>query len=349
MGFKKRLLYSICIISLILVGSVLERYNYDKNSHINSHSNQVSKDITKLKTNGEVLINRVYNFTVNKPYHNYTDLFFQEHYNYYIFVQIVSPHECTIRINLKDPEDDNYALFYRHMKQSDGILEIPFGASLTGNHSVSIYIDTSYNLNIYVRIEKGSKCLHDILSPEQIGNLIQYNVSKFQNSSIQIDHAFLETNVLYKFFFGRVSAISIDHDNNLTYRYSLLDDQDISFSINWKNDQLEGIGGVSAYEFGTASEGIYTTNLSINCEVKYVNIVYAIVYDHKIANIVDETNSTTGNNSTNNNDFFNELASLPEEWLIGTTIFIGCAMAILTVMLVNNRRRNAVGLNLKEK
>ena len=344
MDIKKTNIYLFLIASLILIATVSEFYNNDLINSNNPFSNQDIENPLNPKTSGEVLIDKVYSFTVESPYHNFTNLSFQAGYNYYMFLQIVTPHECTVRINLRDPDGDMYDLFCKFMKQSDGISEIPFGTTLTGNHNISIYIETSLNLNIYVIIEKGIKCLYEVLSPTQLGNLIQYDVIKFQDSSIQIDYALLETDVVYNFYFSRVSAISVEDDNNVSYVFSLLDDQSISFSINWKNDQLEGIGGVTVYDFGTASGGIYTTNLTINCKVDYVNIVYAIVFDHRIGSGIDE-------NTTNpeDGDGINDLASLPEEWMIGTTVFIGCTMAILSVMLVNNRKKNTVGLNLKEK
>ena len=339
MDFNKRSLYFFIITSLIFVASVVGYSNIDRNHH----SNHDSEYPMNPKVNGEILIDKVYTFSIDTPYINLTNLSFQAKFNYYIYIQIVSPHECTVRIKLKDPDGDEYDLFCKYMSQSDGISEVPFGTTLTGEHDISIYLETSHNLNIHVRIERGVNCLHDVLSPNQLGNLIQYDVIKFQDSSIQLDYALLETDAVYKFYFSRVSAISIEYDNNVSYSYSILDDQGMSFSINWKNDQLEGISGVSMYEFGTASAGIYTTNLSINCNVNQVNIAYAIIFDHVIGGAIENTTPPGDGN------IFNELASLPEEWVIGTAIFIGCTMAILSVMLVNNRKKNTVGLNLKDK
>jgi hypothetical protein len=339
MDFNKRNLYFLVMISLIFMATVAGNSLVDGNNH----TNHDSEYLLNPKTSGEILIDKVYTFSVDAPYINLTNLLFQAKCNYYIYIQIVSPHECTVRINLKDPEGDKYDLFCKYMSQSDGISEVPFGTTLTGEHDISINLVTSYNLNIHVRIERGVNCLYDVLSPTQLGNLIQYDVIKFQDSSIQIDHALLETDAVYKFYFSRVSAISIEYDNNVSYSYSLLDDQGTSFSINWKNDQLEGISGVSMYEFGTASAGIYTTNLSINCNVNQVNIAYAIVFDQLIGGAIENTTTPGDGNS------FSDIASLPEEWVIGTAILIGCTMAILTVLLVNNRKKNTLSLNLKEK
>ena len=298
--------------------------------------------VKNLKSSGDVLIDKVYSISIDNPCLNFTNLSFQAEFNYYLFLQIVSPHECTVRVILNDPEEDSFDLFCKFMKQSDGISEIPFGTSLAGKHAISILLDTSYNLNIYVRIEKGSKCLHDVLSSKQLTNVIQYDVIKFQDSSIQIDYAYLETDSVYKIFFGRVSPISIEYDNNVTYAYSLFDAEGIEYCINWKNESLEGIGLVTVHDFGTASAGIYITNLTINCNVEFVNVAYAIVYDHVIGDGTVENNTNPEDDNTRN-----EIILIPEEWMIGTTIFIGATLAILIVMLVNNRKKNSVSLNIR--
>jgi hypothetical protein len=175
-------------------------------------------------------------------------------------------------------------------------------------------------------------------------------VIKFHNSSVQIDYAILEPEIMYRFYIGRVSAISTEYSNFVGYEYLLLDSQGIIYDFNWKNDSMANIISASVFDFGTATGSIYTTNLTAFCEVNAVNIAYAIEYVGKIGEIIDENITDPENNTEpENTEGFMNLAFLPEEWILGTTIFIGCTMAILTVMLVNNRKKNAVGLNLKEK
>jgi len=195
---------------------------------------------------------------------------------------------------------------------------------------------------VHIVIEKSIKCLYNIISSPS--NLRQYEVIKFHNSSVQIDYAILETDLMYRFYIGRVSAISTEYSNFVSYGYLLLDSQGIIYDCNWKNDSLANIISASVFDFGTATGSIYTTNLTAFYDVNAVNIAYAIEYVGKIGEVIDENNT-----EPENTEGFKNLAFLPEEWIIGTTIFIGCTMAILTVMLVNNRKKNTVSLNLKEK
>ena len=153
----------------------------------------------------------------------FNSLYLEKEYNYYIWIELVTPHNCTIRIRVWDPENKQYNIFESDIffePDYGRYFEIPFGTALSGDYKFEFYVETNQNLNIYIRIEQNVKCLYEKVPPQDIDGLIFYDVKRFSNG-MHIEHdVYLETDTMYKYYIGRVSAISI-LENKLNLRFNV--------------------------------------------------------------------------------------------------------------------------------
>ena len=68
----------------------------------------------KMNAGEDLLFDKIYRFL--EPYDTLlfeNTLPLEKNYNYYISVKIVSPHTCSMEINLWDPEGAQYNIFYK--------------------------------------------------------------------------------------------------------------------------------------------------------------------------------------------------------------------------------------------
>ena len=113
---------------------------------------------------------------------------------------------------------------------------------------------------------------------------------------------------------------------------------------------MADINGVNIFYFGTADEGIYRLKIEIKCDVDYVNIAYNVIEDHQISDVIDVNGTKppekeeSEENALKIEELSNEAVFLPTEWLIGTLIFVGSLMAVVSVMLITNKKKNNVFL-----
>jgi len=108
---------------------------------------------------------------------------------------------------------------------------------------------------------------------------------------------------------------------------------------------MEGIKSLQGFRFGTYRQGVYTVNISIKCEINYVNIGYVVFEDFKKGSgTAQNINDTEPTNKTSGTD---KIFYIPEEWRLGSIIFIGSLLGITTLMVVRHRKRNKVSLNRK--
>ncbi|MHA1491989.1 MAG: hypothetical protein ACTSRI_20335 [Promethearchaeota archaeon] len=277
---------------------------------------------------------------------------------YYISVEIVTPHNCTMKINILDPDDCNFNILDNNMSYYPSGLrafEIPFGTSMSGNHLFNFFVEAVKTLNIHVKIEEGPHCIYNWVAPLENNSFILDDYWRFESGTTIIQEIVLETDVMYYFYIYRTSAITIFEDNIVRMNYFLKDKNQVEFII-YVNEILADIDGFTKFAFGTAVGGVYTLNLTIWCEVDHVNIGQAIVNEYKISEEIpfhDNTTDTSANDTSpeaNNTDPFRDLwnstISLPMEWTIGTLIFVGGTMESLTFLVFTRRKKNAVHLNL---
>ena len=292
----------------------------------------------------ENLVDKVFTFLAPEDTKLFNDLYLQENLNYYVLLEIVTPHNCEINISIIDPELDTYDIFRTeiNISQGDQWFEVPFGTAISGNYTFIFSVITALNLNVYIKIhfDREDRCLYNIMAPEYLNNMELYRVNKFTDGTMMEHNVMLKTDVSYKFYFGRVSAIGGGPiDGEVKVDYDLTDPQDIEFII-YQNKTAEGVGSVLHFNFGTAIGGIYTVKIKIYCRVDVVNIAYAIAEDHSISTINNGTTpDPVPNNGTTSGIFY-----LPTEWTIGFGIFAGGVLGLLVVIGSVRRKRNSVSL-----
>ncbi|MFW9821600.1 MAG: hypothetical protein ACFFE4_01610 [Candidatus Thorarchaeota archaeon] len=267
------------------------------------------------------------------------NLYFDQYFTYYIYVEIVTPHNCSLEITLWDMDLNQYNVFegYLYLEPESGrYYDIPFGTAFAGNYTLEFSTTSIYNVNLYIRIERGPRCLFDKIPMEEYDGIRFYEVTRFSDG-MSINHTItLKSDCLYKFYMERVSAISYSEDNDIRMNYSLYDPNNLEYSIHL-DEVLVPITEIDIIKFGTAVEGEYTISISIDSEVEYSNIAYSITELYKISDEVDP-NQSNPTNSTGNPTF---TVSIPKEWMVGFTVFFGAIIIGLVLMIRQRRDRNA--------
>lgn len=345
MAIKRKEQKHILVIILITVGlSICVVYRLPSYNKVGS--------LFPLKCSGEAprtsetpLIDKVYTILSPSDSISFNNIYLERHFNYLFFVEVVSPHNCSLNVSLWDPENKRYDLFSAEMHyypQSERSYEFPFGTVLSGNYSIVFSITAPKNLNIYIKLEQGAKCLYDIMSAQEVNHNVLYRVTRFSDE-LNIEHNIqCKSDMYYKFYIGRVSAISSLEDNEVRLDYDITDPKSITFEIFF-NETMAVIGDVRKFSFGTAMEGIYTIFIKIYCEIPYINVAYSIIEDYEISNIID------GNETNTTNEPISGYFTLPSEWTIGFIIFAGTLIGILMILINLRRRKNTVYLNLKDR
>jgi len=255
-----------------------------------------------------------------------------------------------MRIRIWDPENSQYNIFESTMfwdPEYGRYFEIPFGTALVGNYTIEFYVETSKNVNILVYIEQGPKCLHDKLGWQDIGKIIFYEVRKFHNEMYVEYELMLTTDTMYKYYFARVSAISIIESNNVYVDINITDAVGTEFEM-YTYGQLQNIDGLNGFPFGTANGGTYTLKFKIYCAVDYVNIALAVVNDYTIGG-ADDPNQTQPIPSNNTNNTPNITVFIPIEWTIGMLVFVGSCVTIPCVFIIYHRKKNDLNMYFKGK
>jgi hypothetical protein len=167
-----------------------------------------------------------------------------------------------------------------------------------------------------------------------------YRVNKFYDGTIVEHDIMLETDVSYKFYLGRVSAIGGNPvSREVGVDYKITDPQNTEFVI-YQNKTAENVGAILHFNFGTANGGIYTVEIRIFCRVDAVNVAYAVAEDHSISTIKNGTTpDPIPSNGTTSGIFY-----MPIEWTISFGIGVGGILGILVVIGSVRRKRNSVRL-----
>lgn len=318
--------------------------------------NGLGSEETPKTSSDVILIDKVYTFL--EPYDSITcdGQFLKAQYNYWVLMEIVTPHNCKINVTIIDPEQDVYDVFgtVYNVSQGDGWFTFPFGTEIAGNYTFIFSVEAELNLNILLKVSydnsEDGKCLYDVLTPQDRAKLNLYNVTKFRDQKIIEHRVFLRTDYCHKFYIGRVSTIA----ENLPSTWGVDSDYDIDdpggipFKI-YANKSLPGVGSVAIFRFGTAVEGFYIVKIVIYCEVEVVNVAYAIVEDHKISTenpcnctipdiVVPEPNNET-DTRTNNETAPQNYYYVPIQWTLGFAVTTGLAVGALIVVGFARKKR----------
>jgi len=316
-------------------------------SQINFNSNE-NIDLTLTDapnaSSEELLVDKVFTFLAPNDIQQFDNLYLYEELNYYILVEIVTPHNCEINVSVVDPDSDVYQIFKTevNISQGDQWFEIPFGTALSGNYTFIFSVIAELNLNVYVKIsfDREDKCLYNIMSPEYIANLKLYQVNKFYDGTEVEHNVMLKTDVSYKFHIGRVSAIGGELiSREVEVYYYLTDPDDIEFTI-YANQTMKNVGEVLHFNFGTAVAGVYTVKIKIICKVDVVNVAYAIAEDFSISTVINGTEPEPDpTNGTIRGYFY-----VPIEWTLGFVVAAGLVVGALVVMGSARKKKSSVSL-----
>lgn len=338
---QKAIIVSFVMISGLSIGILT--FNSRLKGETEHFSNLYPLNTPKTSSE-EVLVDKVFTFLAPEDTKQFKDLYLLEDLNYYVLLEIVTPHNCEINISVIDPDLDTYDIFRTevNISQGDQWFEVPFGTAIPGNYTFIFSVIAALNLNMYIKIhyDREDKCLYDIIAPGYINKMELYQVNKFSDGTIVEHNIMLKTDVSYKFYIGRVSAIGGSSiDGEVGVDYELTDPQDIEFII-YQNKTAEVVGSVLHFNFGTAIGGIYTVKIIIYCRVDVVNMAYAIAEDHSISTINNGTMPDPGpNNGTTKGIFY-----MPMEWIIGFGVCAGGILGLLVVIGSVRRKRNSVSL-----
>lgn len=308
------------------------------------------KQETAPRTSSEEnLVDKVFTFLAPNDTLRFDDYYLFKSINYYILLEIVTPHNCEINVTIIDPMLDVYEVFQTvvNISQDDDWFEIPFGTAVEGNYSFIISVACELNLNIHVKIsfDSADKCLYDMIAPQFLETMKLYQVNKFTNGMVVEHNMDLRTDVSYKFYIGRVSAIGgLTVEDQVRVFYDVTDPDDIEFSV-YQNKTLGSVGTMLHFDFGTAIEGIYSVKIQIYSQVEVVNIAYAISEDYQISTV---NNGTDPNPDPDPDPPTNETLSgyfyVPVEWTLGFGIAAGTVLGILTILGVIKRRKDSLVL-----
>ncbi|MFX1279877.1 MAG: hypothetical protein ACFFA3_10705 [Promethearchaeota archaeon] len=291
----------------------------------------------EVKSSDSEFPDKVYAFLAPSDSLTFEDLYFEKPYTYLIWVEIVTSHNCNLVITVTDPDGKYFDIFEADLTTTHvdtDYHEIPFGCAVTGNHTIEFTTISTYNLNLYIRVEKWIKCLHDKLTATDLQNMIYYDVTRFQDGMIISPPVELKTDYMYWFCFGRVSPIAATISDFVSVNFTLYDPVVIDYII-YTNQTMAPITGLNRIFFGTAIDGLYTMDIGVKSDVNYTNIAYAIIERYRISGIQDP-NQTDPTNSTTPRNIF----KMPVEWTVGLLSFFGVIITAVIVIVVKSKNRN---------
>ncbi|MFX1277698.1 MAG: hypothetical protein ACFFAH_08125 [Promethearchaeota archaeon] len=358
MDIKKLRFFLLLLILLICIIFYTNPFPVNDGKYDNIIIEENNANLTHtnfLKLSDVELPDKVYTFLAPSDTLNF-ELYLEKEYIYTIYIELVTPHNVTMmRIRIWDPNNEQYTIFESEMfydPEFGRYFEVPFGTAISGDYDIQFYTLAPLNFNMHILIEQGPKCLYDKMELQETNNIEFYEVKHFGNGDNVEHDVELETDTMYKFYIGRVSAISITQSNETRANYYIEDPNGVEFEI-YNNEFIAGVDSVNFFSFGTAVAGEYTIKLTVYCNVQNVNIAYAIVKEYEIGEVVD-ANETEPVKETSfleeaEKQLNDEYSSLPFEAVIWTLAFAGIVAGIALVALITHKKRKAVSLYIKKK
>jgi len=166
-------------IALLLLFTFLLLF-FGSSNILNRSSTQKNSDIPAIS--GPDLPDKVYLFQSPQDSLVLEDIALEQYYIYYLYVEIVTPYNCSVKITLWDPEGNQFNIFESDLfnePEGANYYEIPFGTALTGNYDIAFDVIAPENVNVYIRMEKGPRCLFDKIPMEEIDDIELYHVTDF--------------------------------------------------------------------------------------------------------------------------------------------------------------------------
>jgi len=275
----------------------------------------VTSQVDNPKASSEQnLVDKVFTFLAPNDTLQFEDLHLFEKVNYYMLLEIVTPHDCKINVTIVDPVLDVYNVFNTevNISQDDDWFEVPFGTAIAGNYTFIVSVACALTLNLHIKISFDSevKCLYDVISPKFLERMKLYQVNKFTNGMVVEHNTVLKTDVSYKFYLGRVSAIGgFTVENEVRVDYDVTDPDGLEFTIY----QNKTVGSVA----------------------------YAIAEDYQISTI---NNGTDPEPEPSTNETVSGYFYVPMVWTLAFGLSAGGLLAILVVFGAVKRKKDSVSL-----
>ncbi len=324
-----------------------------EDSKINDGVNEDSN--TPQEANLE-LPDKVYAFLAPSDVLTFENIYLQSDYMYYFTIEIVTPHTCTAQILVKDPEDYVYQIFDASLNCNEDYMRsyrIPFGTAQSGDYYFQIDVQSECNLNLYIKMEQGLKCLYDKMNTEESGNLVYYNVNKFYNGKYVEHNVELKSDWMYKYFIGRVSAIKEGDDNEVYVDLEIVDPNSLTYVI-YTDLALNPIDQINTFQYGTATEGVYTLKMTVRCSASCVNLAYAMADIYKISQEIEanDTEKPDEDEKSEELELFTELGNttlLPEGYFTALVVAVVASMVIVVIWVKKQKKKNSIELDLKNR
>jgi hypothetical protein len=83
-------------------------------------------------------------------------------------------------------------------------------------------------------------------------------------------------------------------------------------------------------------------NITIHCNVPCVNIVFAVVERYRIADEIDPNDDPPPPVPGNNTSGIDVI--IPTVWTIGMIVFVGSAVAIPILIIINRKKKNPIAI-----
>jgi len=298
-----------------------------------------------LSAEEDIIVDKVFTFEIGGPSLNFSDTPLLGDFTYFTWIRIVTPHSCNITVRIYDPDEKLFIVYDGTLQQVPYDLsyqEIPFGTAMEGNHTFSFEVESIFNVNIHIKIEKEYKCLEDKISEWDPINFVLYEVTRFNADQTYIIHQFsFQSDYSYKFYIGRVSAegnlSTMDHVD-----LTVFDPNDLPFAV-FLNTSLAGVSEVNSFLFGTSQEGTYSIRIEIYVDVGHenLNVAYAMVNKGVIASGEDPSD-VNGTIPPDNTRIF-----LPPETLMAAGLGVGGILAVIGVMMIFRKRKESLNYESK--
>lgn len=327
MGIKKKVQISLSFLFIFLLLSPAI-----------STLSITGNDDPLIRTSAADFPDKVYAFLSPTDTLTFEDLYFEKALTYLIWVEIVTPHNCTLVITVWDPDGKQFDIYESDLTATHvetDYDEIPFGCAITGNHTIEFASTSEYNHNLYIRIEKWIPCLYDKLNPSELQDMIFYDVTRFHSGMVISPTVELKTDYMYRFCFGRVSPIAATISDFLSVNFTLYDPNTIDYII-YSNETLASIYDVNRIFFGTAIGDVYTLDVEVKSDVAYTNIAYTIIELYRISGVNDPNQTDPTNSTSSPSNIF----QMPIGWTVGIFAFFGVIITAIIVIVVKSKNKN---------
>ncbi len=213
---------------------------------------------------------------------------------YCIYMEVVSPHTCSINLKMNDTDGDMYELFDSQFNGDSDIgsyKEFPYLAARNGTHHFFFTVTCSVNLNIYISINRDLSMINQ--------DADNFRVRKIFDGYSEEFNFTLNTDYMYNFYFLRGSSFPegpfLEICINLWARAP--DGGETLFTLMNEKELIDLGVRISTF-FGTAINGTYNFGYNVSTTLQPFNLAMELVSDHQITEVIPGNSTNPSNNET---------------------------------------------------